>query len=142
MRPEMPFPFPTLFPKERSAAMNIKYLELKTGYGDNGPAWIGNVRESRSGRTLYFNDHAFQKYNGISGNYYDIETGEEYWISGVKKNGHDRHWAGSGQIVIDRKVVEEYLRITGRTELDPRQFLVQDIEDVFPIERIRAKLNA
>lgn len=122
--------------------MNIKYLELKTGYGDNGPAWIGNVRESRSGRTLYFNDHAFQKYNGISGNYYDIETGEEYWISGVKKNGHDRHWAGSGQIVIDRKVVEEYLQITGRTELDPRQFLVQDIEDVFPIERIRAKLNA
>ena len=26
--------------------MNIKYIELKTGYNDDGPAWIGNVKES------------------------------------------------------------------------------------------------
>ena len=121
--------------------MNIKYIELKSGYNDNGPAWIGNVKESRSGRTLYFNNHAFQKYNGISGNYFDIESGEEYWISGVKKNGSDRHWAGSGQIVIDRKVIDEYLRITGKAELDERRFTIEEIEDVFPVDRIREKLN-
>jgi len=121
--------------------MNIKYIELKTGHHDDGPAWIGNVKESRSGRTVYFNNHAFQKYNGISGNYCDVESGEEYWISGVKKNGSDRHWAGKGRIIIDRKVLDEYLKITGKTELDERRFLLQDIDDVFPIDRIRETLN-
>ena len=43
--------------------MDIRYIELKTGYSDNGPAWIGNVKESKSGRTIYFNDHAFQKFD-------------------------------------------------------------------------------
>jgi len=27
------------------------YIELKTGYQDNGPAWIGRVEFSQSGRT-------------------------------------------------------------------------------------------
>jgi hypothetical protein len=39
-----------------------------------------------------------------------IETREEYWISGPKKNGEDRHWAGSGKVEIDEDVREEYLR--------------------------------
>ena len=121
--------------------MNIKYIELKTGCNDDGPAWIGNVRESKSGRTIYFNNHAFKRYNGIRGNYYDIESGEEYWISGVKKNGSDRHWAGRGEIVIDRKVVDEYLKITGKAGLDERCFIIREIEDVFPVERIREMLN-
>ena len=121
--------------------MNIKYIELKSGYNDDGPAWIGNVKESKSGRTLYFNDHAFQKYNGISGNYFDIESGEEYWISGIKKSGSDRHWAGKGQIIIDRKVVDEYLKIIGKAELDERRFIIKEIDNVFPVDRIREILN-
>ena len=126
--------------------MNIKYIELKTGYNDDGPAWIGNVKESRSGKTIYFNDHAFQrnsstKETGIYGNYIDIETGEEYWISGVKKDGSDRHWAGHGKIIIDSKVVDEYLAIVKADHLDKTQFIVQDIDDVFPVERIFNLLN-
>ena len=35
--------------------MNLKYIELKSGYADDGPAWIGNVKESKSGETIYFN---------------------------------------------------------------------------------------
>ena len=27
--------------------MNIKYIELKTGYCDDGPAWIGNVKPEK-----------------------------------------------------------------------------------------------
>ena len=38
----------------------IKYIELKTGYADNGPAWIGKVEFSKSGKTMYFNNHAFK----------------------------------------------------------------------------------
>ena len=43
--------------------MNIKYIELKTGYNDDGPAWIGNVKESKSGKTVYFND--IMPFNGV-----------------------------------------------------------------------------
>jgi len=126
--------------------MNIKYIELKTGYNDDGPAWIGNVKESKSGKTIYFNDHAFQRCSsrgvtGIGGNYYDIETGEEYWISGVKKNGCDRHWLGHGKVIIDRKVIDEYLAIIQSESLKESQFEIQDIDDVFTIERIHAILN-
>jgi hypothetical protein len=32
----------------------IKYIELKTGYSDYGPAWIGRVKKSKSGKTIYF----------------------------------------------------------------------------------------
>lgn len=30
------------------------YVELKTGYHDNGPARIGRARFSRTGRTIYY----------------------------------------------------------------------------------------
>ena len=119
----------------------LKYIELKTGYSDNGSAWIGKVKLSRSGNTIYFNNHAFEKQNGISGNYRDVESGEEYWISGVKKNGEDRHWAGNGKIMIDAKVIPEYLKITGEKELDKTRFIVEEIEDLFPVERIYALRN-
>lgn len=122
-------------------AFALKYIELKTGYADNGPAWIGKVKISRTGTTLYFNDHAFQKYNGIFGNFVDIESGEEYWISEVKKDGQDRHWAGHGKVMIDQKIVDDYLKFIGQEKLDPSQYTVIPIEDVFPIERITRLLN-
>ena len=39
----------------------LMYIELKTGYCDNGPAWIGRVQKSRAGRTVYFNGKAFKR---------------------------------------------------------------------------------
>lgn len=80
---------------------DLMYIELKTGYSDDGPAWIGYVKTSKTKKTIYFNDRAFQKYNGCYSNYVDIETGDEYWISGLKKKESNRHWAGHG----DRKSV-------------------------------------
>src|ERR1700736_4339751 len=59
-----------------------------------------------------------------SGNYYDVETTENYWLSGVKKKGGDRHWAGRGKITVDAGAIDEYLQITGATELDPSRFVV------------------
>jgi len=103
----------------------LKYIELKTGFNDNGPAWIGRVSQSKSGQSIYFNGKCFKKSAGcISGNHLDVETGDEYWISGIKKNGMDRHWAGSGKITIDAAVVDEYLRSTGASELDTKRFVV------------------
>lgn len=103
----------------------IKYIELKSGYGDNGPAWIGKVEFSKSGKTVYFNGHAL-KGNGHGG-CSDLESGEIYWISGIKKNGQDRHWAGGGKIMIDRSIVDEYLKLIDNKILDPQKYELVDL---------------
>lgn len=105
------------------------YIELKSGYSDNGPAWIGLATFSRTMTTVYFNNKAFKKSRGVGSNFYDIETGDAYWISGVKKNGEDRHWAGNGKILIDKKVVDDYLKITGDERLDKSKFEITEIKE-------------
>jgi hypothetical protein len=45
---------------------------------------------------------------GIGANYFEVETGDEHWVSGPTKNGQDRHWAGGGPVQIDEDVAEEY----------------------------------
>jgi hypothetical protein len=104
----------------------LRYIELKTGHSDNGPAWIAHVKLSKSGRTVYFNARALKRATGggASGNHFDVQTGEEYWVSGVKKSGLDRHWAGSGIVSIEAAAVAEYLRLTGAGELDRSLFRV------------------
>jgi len=55
----------------------LKYIELKTGHNDNGPAWIVRVKLSRSGRTVYFDGKALEKAGSRDGNHHDIVTGEK-----------------------------------------------------------------
>ena len=74
---------------------------------------------------------------GIAANYYDLETAEEYWISGVKKNETNRHWAGHGLIQIDLEVIDEFLSLTGRTELNLNEF--KPIE--FSKEDVKSRIN-
>ena len=97
----------------------IIYVELKSGYAGNGPAWIGRAAASKSGTTVYSNGKAFRRSKGgnVGGNHYDVETGEEYWISGVKKDNQDRHRSGGGDILIDHSVIDAYLAETGRDAL-------------------------
>jgi hypothetical protein len=103
----------------------LRYIELKSGYNDNGPAWLGRVKVSQSGQTIYFNGKAFKR-SGRPGTYIDLETREEYWISGVKKRGTNRHWAGSGRITIEAGAVTEYLELVGETELDRSLFIISN----------------
>jgi len=107
----------------------IKYIELKSGQGDCGPAWIARVQKSKSGRTIYFNGRALKSCGGrgIGGNYFDTATGSEYWVSGVKKRGWNRHWAGGGKIKIEKSLVK-WLR--GHVEYTDFGFL--EIIDDFP----------
>ena len=120
---------------------NLMYIELKTGYSDDGPAWIGYVKTSKSKKTIYFNDHAFQKNIGNYANYIDIENGDKYWLSGLKKEESNRHWAGHGKIMIDRRAVNEYLFLIGEKVLPLNLFEVVDIEDRFPVKRVKELLN-
>lgn len=113
----------------------LRYVELKSGYSDKGPAWIARVSASKSGRTIYFNGRALKRASGggIAGNHFDIRTGEEYWVSGVKKDGTDRHWAGSGTIAIEAGAVAQYLEQIGATQLDRTRFrVIADLPETDP----------
>ena len=91
----------------------IMYIEDKS-HGITGPARIGRVRFSQTGKSLYYAGRTFRSLagQGKKANYFDVESGEEFWISGCKKRGGDRLYAGT--IEIDDDVREEYwLKIRG-----------------------------
>jgi len=87
----------------------IMYVESKAE-GLNGPARIGRVTFSKTGRTLYYRGCSFQSLEGKGhkANYFDVESGDHYWISGPRKDGQDRLYVSSLPIEIDEDVSEEY----------------------------------
>ena len=95
--------------KSRARAGRIMYIECKAG-GLTGAARIGRVTFSKTGRTLYYQGHKFQslKGAGFKSNYYDVDTGEDYWISGPKRNGGDALYGGNTPVEIDEDVRVEY----------------------------------
>ena len=86
----------------------IMYIESKAE-GLSGPARIGRVTFSKSGRSVHYKGKTFQslKGSGFKANYFEVESGEHYWISGPKKDGTDR-LQGSAPVEIDEDVAEEY----------------------------------
>jgi len=87
----------------------IMYIEAKSG-GLTGPARIGRVTCSKSGATLYYGGKAFRslKGDGFKSNYFDVETGEHYWISGPRRDGKDALYATHVRPVIDDDIQDEY----------------------------------
>jgi hypothetical protein len=96
----------------------IRYIESKAE-GLTGPARIGRVFFSRTGKTLYYQGRSFQslKGRGFKSNYVDTETGEPFWISGPRRDGADRLYGERVPVEIDEDVREEYwVRIRGLPE--------------------------
>ena len=89
----------------------IMYIENKSN-GLSGPARIGLVTFSKAGKTIYYAGRSFRslKGRGFKANYYDIASGEEYWISGPHKDGSDRLYDGGGSVEIDEDVRTQYWR--------------------------------
>ena len=85
----------------------IMYIEYK-GEGIIGPARIGRVTYSKTGKTIYYRGREFASLNGsgFKANFFDVETGEQYWISGCHKDGGDALYSTS--VEIDEDVREEY----------------------------------
>jgi hypothetical protein len=85
----------------------IMYIEHKVD-GIVGPARIGRVTYSKSGQSVYYNGRRLQTLEGrgFKSNFFDVETGEHYWISGCKKRGRDALY--STIVEIDENVREEY----------------------------------
>ena len=86
----------------------IMYIENKSGDVDGGDARIGLVTFSKTRTTLYYGEKTFRKVKGAKHNHIDIDTGEEYWISGPKKNGADSLYGERVPIHIDADIREEY----------------------------------
>ena len=125
----------------------LRYIELKSGHSDNGPAWIVYVTSSKTGRTLYFDGRGLMKLKGqrrgdSGGNYVDMETGESFWVSGVKKNAEDRHWAGSGKVLVEATAVSEYLQTIGAKTLDKSRCEVTSSIRQTDITRLSKLANA
>jgi len=98
--------------KMKRQSTRIMYVECCASEDHRGRARICRVRFSKTGRTIYLGGLVLQSLrgSGIFGNYVNTKTGIEYWVSGPKKNGEDRHWAGGGEVHIDSDVVDEYWR--------------------------------
>jgi len=95
--------------KPKALAGRIMYVERKAG-SLIGSGRIGRVARSKTGSTLYYRGKRFQslKGAGFKSNYYDVDTGEDYWISGPKRGGGDTLYGGNTRTEIDEDVREEY----------------------------------
>jgi|SRR5579862_2235041 len=87
----------------------IMYIERKAG-NLTGPARIGRVSYSKTGATIYYRGQEFRslKGSGYKANYYEVGTGEQYWISGPRRDGCDALYATNIATEIDADVSDEY----------------------------------
>ena len=83
------------------------YVEAKSG-GLSGSGRIGRVYFSKSGKTLYYRGMRFQGFRGYKANYLETTTGDEYWISGPRRDRSDRLYGGSRGVEVDDDVRAEY----------------------------------
>jgi hypothetical protein len=85
----------------------IMYIENKAD-GLVGPARIGRVTFSKRGKTLHYGELSFQSIGGgYKANFFCLETGDHYWISGPRKDGQDGLY-GYRPVPIDEDVRAEY----------------------------------
>jgi hypothetical protein len=103
-------------------AERIMYVQLKTGYNtDRGPAWITRLRFSKSWSTAYFRGLALSHVTGtFDSNFVDLETGDEYWISGPKRDRTDGRYSNA-QPSIDGDVRDEYRAFLAGAPLPGRE---------------------
>jgi hypothetical protein len=99
----------------RGMKRRVLYIENKTDLIDGEKARIGWASFSKSGRSIHYRGRTLQKSTQlVSGNFFDTETGDEYWVSGVKQKGSNAHPAESAvRIVIDPDALEEVRKIRG-----------------------------
>jgi hypothetical protein len=90
------------------SATKTRIMYIQRGSGLSGTGRIGRVTLSKTGRTLYYQEHAFASLggSGYKTSHLDEGTREEYWISGPRKDGQDTLYPGT--VEIDDDVREKY----------------------------------
>jgi hypothetical protein len=90
----------------------IMYIEDKSS-GLVGPARIGRVHFSKTGATLTYAGRSFQslKGSGFKANYFDVDNGDHFWISGPRRDGADGLYGRVKQADdVNADVADEYWR--------------------------------
>jgi hypothetical protein len=65
-----------------------------------------------------------------------------FWVSGVKKKANDRHWAGSGKVLVAAAALSEYLKFIGADALEKSRYDVTDSIVPTDIARFERLLNS
>ena len=102
-------------------ARRVMFVQLKTGYGtDSGPSWICWVDFNRTWKTARFHGRELGRQQGIDGNFVDVATGEEFWVSGPKRDRTDLRY-GPGAPEVDDDVADEYRAFLSGAPLPGRE---------------------
>lgn len=97
-----------------SMAERVMFVQLKTGHStDQGPAWISRVRFTKSWQTAYWHGRTLRRRTGLfDANFTDVESQEEYWLSGPHRDRADTRYSAVRPAVDDdvRDLYEAFLR--------------------------------
>lgn len=102
---------PGCFAQPQSGEGCQRHVGTKNGL-DQGPAWISNVRFSKTWQTAYRHDRTLARWQAFDSNFYDIDTKEEFWLSGPKRDRTDARYSSSQPTVDEdaRDAYEAFLR--------------------------------
>jgi hypothetical protein len=101
----------------RGQPRRLMYVENKDGLLDGARAWVGWAEFSKTGRTVYFHGRSLLAIagGGTRGNYLDVDSGEEFWVTGVKTRGSNAHSRESAVVpMVEDDAREEYERLRGK----------------------------
>jgi hypothetical protein len=73
----------------------IVFVQLETGHDtDRGPCWISRVEFSKTFRTAYWRGRTLRRRTGlVDANSLDVDTDEEFWISGPHRDRRDTRYS-------------------------------------------------
>ena len=99
----------------RGLKRRLMYIENKQGDIDGAVARIGWVTFSKSGKSVKYRGRCLSpsKGQGLLGNYFDDQNGEEYWVSGVKRSGSNAHPDKHVAVTVDDDAAEAYQELRG-----------------------------
>jgi hypothetical protein len=91
----------------------VMYLENKDGLIEGAQARIGWVTFSKTGRTVRYAGRSLKAIGGrgVRGNFIDENSGEEFWVSGIRKRGSNAQANASTSVVVDDDARDEYERL-------------------------------
>ncbi len=91
----------------------VMFVENKDGLLGDTQARIGWVSFSKSGRTVYYGGRSLKAIGGrgVRGNFIDEDSGEEFWVSGIKKRGSNAHDNQATSVAVDEDAQDEYQRL-------------------------------
>jgi hypothetical protein len=102
-------------------ARRIIFVQLKSGHNtDQGPSWIAWVDFNTSWATARVHGRVLHRTKSFDGNFRDVDTREEFWLSGPKRDRTDTHY-GPATTQVDEDACEAYEAFLAGASLPGRE---------------------